>query len=106
MKVDWIKGSINPPVSGEYYVINRVLQDIDDEVDGTNYFRAGEFEVTGDWWDAEEKKWQSIGKNNPYWTVDAWADILKPDVPEDILDKVRVYFGFREDEVKNGTADD
>lgn len=91
--VDWVRGSIDPPESGEYYVINKVLRDITDDVTGENYFRVGEYEITGDWWDAAEKEWQSIGRDNPFWAVEAWAVIPKPPVPADIADKVRVYFG-------------
>ena len=97
--IRWIKGAIDPPESGEYYVINRAAQDIVDVVDGTVYYRAGEYEVTGDWWDADEKAWQSIGRGNPFWEVEAWANILSPNIPREIAGKVRVYFGRR---LKNG----
>ena len=35
----------------------------------------------------------NIEKGNPFWRVLSWADILKPDVPEDIKPKLAVYFG-------------
>lgn len=98
-EVRWLRGTIEPPRSGEYYVISKALRDMADAATGEIYYKAGEYEITGDWWDADEKAWQSIGRENPYWEVEAWADILRPNVPKDIADKVRVYFGRR---LKNG----
>lgn len=92
-EVRWIRGAIEPPRSGEYYVICKVLQDIADVETGETYYKAGEYEISGDWWDADEKAWQSIGRGNPFWEVEAWANILLPNVPKDIAGKVRVYFG-------------
>lgn len=91
--VRWIKGAIEPPESGEYYVICKALRDIADVEAGETYYKAGEYEIAGDWWDADEKAWQSIGRENPFWEVETWANILLPNVPKDIADKVRVYFG-------------
>ncbi len=92
-EVNWIRGTINPPSSGEYYVICRVLQDINDPDTHENYFKAGEYEITGDWWDAEDGAWQSLGKDNPFWEVESWANVLCPNVPRDIAKQVRRYFG-------------
>lgn len=92
-KVNWINGKIPPPESGEYYVILEATQDLNGVEPGETYVKAGEIEMTWDWYDTEEGCFQSIGKDNPFWRVLAWAGILKPDVPDDIKTKLGVYFG-------------
>lgn len=92
-KVDWINGKIAPPESGEYYVILEATEAWDSVKAEERAVMAGEIEMTGDWYDTEEGCFQTIGKGNPFWRVLAWADILKPDVPEDIKPKLAVYFG-------------
>lgn len=94
-RIHWIKGTILPAESGEYYVINRAMREIADPMTGENFYRAGEYEVTGDWWDAESGEWQTLGKDNPYWKVEAWAEIPKPPVPPEIAANMRSYFGWR-----------
>lgn len=92
-KVNWINGKIAPPESGEYYVILEAQQDIRDPDTNELLVSAGDVEMTGDWYDAEGRYFDSIGENNPFWRVLAWANILKPDVPDDIKPKLRTYFG-------------
>lgn len=98
-EVNWIKGTIAPLESGEYYVILEAKRSTFDPCTGETLIRAGDIEVTGDWYDKEDGYFQSTGKMNPIWKVCAWADILKPSVPKEIQDRVRWYFG---NEVKNG----
>lgn len=86
MKVNWINGSINPPCEGEYYVCFEAKRDIAE-------FKQCDIEITGDYWDGD--MWQSLGNNNPCWKVLCWARILKPDIPEDIRDRVKEYFGAK-----------
>nr|DAL25952.1 MAG TPA_asm: hypothetical protein [Caudoviricetes sp.] len=106
-KVDWINGKIAPPESGEYYVILEAQQDIRDR--GTNELlvSSGDVEMIGDWYDADGGYFDSIGENNPFWRVLSWADILKPDVPDDIKPKLRSYFSekvkWEDGKWKNGT---
>lgn len=87
-KVNWIKGEINPPESGEYYVIEEAQLDI-----RTEHIKEGDIEITTDYFDADRQEWEELGKDNPYWKVLAWADILYPDVPSHIRDRVTTYFG-------------
>lgn len=94
-EVNWIKGTIAPPESGEYYVILEATQAWDSVPTGEKFVNAGEIEITGDWYDAEEGYFQAIGKENPFWRVLAWANILKPDVPDNIKPKLRTYFGAK-----------
>ncbi len=92
-QVNWINGRIAPPESGEYYVILEATEAWTSVPAEERYFSPGEIEMTGDWYDTEGKCFQTIGTDNPFWRVLSWADILKPDVPEDIKPKLAVYFG-------------
>ena len=92
-KVNWVKGTIAPPESGEYYVILEATEAWGCVEPGARNWNPGEIGMTGDWYDTEEGCFQSLGKGNPFWRVLAWADALKPDVPEDIKPKLAVYFG-------------
>ena len=94
-KVNWIKGEIAPPESGEYYVIIEAKQDIRDPDTNELLVSAEDVEMTGDWYDAKLRYFDSIGENNPFWRVLSWADVLKPDVPEDIKPRLRTYFGVK-----------
>ena len=99
-KINWINGKIAPPESGEYYVILEATEAWDSVkaeeravMAGERAVMAGEIDMTVDWYDTEDGCFQTIGKGNLFWRVLAWADILKPDVPEDIKPKLAVYFG-------------
>lgn len=92
-KVNWIKGTINPPESGEYYMILEATEAWGSLEPGERLFNPGEIEMTGDWYDTEEGCFQTIGTDNPFWRVLAWESVLKPDVPEDIKPKLVMYFG-------------
>lgn len=85
-EVIWIKGHIDPPESKEYYV---ALEALTDDIPG---FSKGDIEITGGYWTGEE--WQPLGKNNPFWRVLCWADVLHPNVPDGLNKRVRRYFGF------------
>ena len=89
MRVDWIKGEINPPEAGEYYTICEAKGDFP----GFEY-KKGDIEISGDYYYADIG-WASIGNDNPCWKVVAWADVLKPDIPDGIADRVVSYFGRR-----------
>ena len=41
-KVTWIKGTIDPPQSGEYYVTREAKQDIINPVTGTVDYKTGD----------------------------------------------------------------
>lgn len=83
-KVTWIRGEINPPVDGEYYMIQECLQDIEN-------IKAGEVEIFTDGF--TDGEWESLGAHSPYWRVICWARILHPDIPRDLQGRVRRYFG-------------
>ena len=88
-EVNWIKGTINPPSSGEYYYILEAQCDI------PYFFKKGDVEITTDYYSVERGEWDEIGKDNPSWKVLAWADILHPNIPRDLMDKCPAYFGLR-----------
>lgn len=86
-EVQWFKGSVNPPNSGEFYVAIEALQDTQ-----CGSFKKGDVEITTDYFDKERGYFDTIGEPNPYWKVLCWADVLKPDIPKPLRDKVKVYF--------------
>jgi len=92
-EVNWIKGTIAPPESGEYYVILEAMQDSDPLPSGEMLDHKGDIEITSDWYDADRAEFVAIGKDNPIWRVLSWARMLKPSIPADIRDRVRWYFG-------------
>lgn len=91
-KVNWINGKIAPPESGEYYVLLEAQQDIRDPDTNELLVSAGDVKMTGDWYDAKRRYFDSVGENNPFWRVLSWANVLKPDVPEDIKPRLAIYF--------------
>lgn len=91
-KVNWINGKTAPPESGEYYVILEAQQDIRDQDTNELLVSAGDVKMTGDWYDAKRRYFDSVGENNPFWRVLSWANVLKPDVPEDIKPRLAIYF--------------
>lgn len=87
-QVSWIKGEINPPNSGEYYIIIEAQRDV-------LGFKKGDVEVTSDGFNAKRKEWDTIGRNDSYWKVLCWADILRPSIPDDLVKRTKVYFGHK-----------
>nr|DAG46573.1 MAG TPA: hypothetical protein [Caudoviricetes sp.] len=94
-EVNWIKGTIAPPESGDYYIILEAMQDSGQLPSGEMLIRKGDIEITNDWYDADRAEFDTIGKDNPIWRVLAWARMLKPSIPADIRDRVKWYFGMR-----------
>ena len=91
-EVNWIRGEINPPESGEFYVILEAQEDL-------FTFKKGDIEMQTDCFDKERGVWEELGANNPFWKVLAWADVLHPNIPNDLIGRVKRYFGV---EVGNG----
>lgn len=91
-EVNWIKGTIAPPESGDYYIILEAMQDSDPL---PSVIHKGDIEITIDWYDADRAEFCTIGNDNPIWRVLSWARTLKPSIPADIRDRVRWYFGMR-----------
>ena len=92
-EVNWIKGTIAPPESGDYYIIMEAMQDSGPLPSGEMLIHKGDIEIANDWYDADRAEFDIIGKDNPRWRVLAWARTLKPSIPADIRDRVRWYFG-------------
>ena len=94
-KVTWINGTIDPPQSGEYYVTfeakyNMIM--LDKETGKANY-EKGDVTIKVDFYDANKRVWEQLGKGNPFWKVVCWADILKPDIPDGVREKLVEYLG-------------
>lgn len=92
--VNWINGTINPPESGEYYVIMEAQQDMKDPDTGEILHNAGDIEMDEDWFDHMTVCWQSLGKANPFWRVLSWANVLRPSIPDNLRLRVKRYFGM------------
>lgn len=90
-EVNWIKGTISPPESGDYYIILEAMRDIDPLPSGGELIHKGDIEITTEWYDADLAAF--IGKDNPIWRVLFWASMLRPSIPADIRDRVKWYFG-------------
>ena len=94
-KVNWIKGTIEPPEAGEYYVILEAKKDLFDPMDDSEKtVSAGDIEIDTDWWSAKDRQFNLVGRANPAWRILAWAFMLRPDVPGDIAPRVTSYFGM------------
>lgn len=94
-EVTWIKGTIDPSQSGEYYVTLEAKQDIVDPATGKVYYKAGDVMIDVDFYYAEDRFWEQLGKGNPFWAVVCWAHIIKPDIPDGVRERLVEYFGER-----------
>lgn len=94
-EVNWIKGTIAPPESGDYYIILEAMRDSDPLPSGEVLVNKGDIEITNDWYDADRAAFDIIGKDNPIWRVLSWANMLRPSIPADIRDRVKWCFGMR-----------
>ena len=92
-EVTWVKGTIDPPQSGEYYVALKATQDMVDPVTGTVDYKTGDVMIYTDCYYAGAHFWEKLGKDNPLWTVLCWADILLPDIPDGVRERLVEYFG-------------
>lgn len=92
-EVTWIKGTIDPPESGEYYVTLEAKQDIVDPVTGKVYYKIGDIIIAIDFYYAEDRFWEQLGRGNPFWAMVCWADILKPDIPDGVRERLVEYRG-------------
>ena len=84
--VQWVKGENNPPESGEYYIAIEAQHDISD-------YKKGDVEITTGYYDVDRGEYDTIGKDNPTWKVLCWADVLKPNIPKNLIGRVTRYFG-------------
>lgn len=94
-EVTWIKGTIDPPQSGEYYVTLEAKQNMNmpSEETGRAYYETGDVTIDCDFYNADDRFWEKLGKHNPFWAVVCWADILKPNVPDGVRERLVEYFG-------------
>ena len=93
--VTWIKGTIDPPQSGEYYVTLEAKQDMVDPETGKVYCKTGDVMIYVDCYNAEYRFWEQLGKDNPFWKVVCWADILKPNIPDGVRERLVDYLGTK-----------
>ena len=94
-EVTWIKGTIDPPQSGEYYVTLVAKQDMVDPVTGNVLYKIGDIKIAIDFYYAEDHFWEQLGKDNPFWAVVYWAHILHPYIPDGVRERLVDYFGER-----------
>lgn len=94
-EVTWINGTIDPPESGEYYVTLEVKQDIVGTMTGKVYYKTGDVIINVDYYNADDRFWEQLGKDNPFCTVVCWADILKPNIPDGVRDRLVEYLGTK-----------
>ena len=94
-KVTWINGKIDPPQSGEYYVTLEAKHDIINPVTGTVDYKTGDVMIDCDFYYAEDRLWEQLGKGNPFWEVVCWARIILPDIPDGIRDRLVEYLGTK-----------
>lgn len=92
-EVTWINGTIDPPKSGEYYVTLAAKQDIVGQFTHNVYYKTGDVMIDVDYYNADERFWEQLGKDNPFWEVVCWADILKPNIPDGVRERLVEYFG-------------
>lgn len=84
IQASWIKGGIEPPEQGKYYVITEVQKD-------TALYKKGDIVIDYDWY-SKTLGWMSIKENGSTWKILAWAEILLPDAPEEVKDRLVTYF--------------
>lgn len=94
-EVTWIKGTIDPSQSGEYYVTTEAKQDMVDPATGNVLYKIGDIKIAIDFYYAEDHFWEQLGKDNPFWEVVCWAHILLPDIPDGVRERLVEYFGER-----------
>ena len=90
MNVSWIRGEIKPLEERKYYVITEAQND-------TALYKKGDIVIDYDWY-SKALGWMSIKDNGSTWKILAWAEILLPDVPKKVTDRLVTYF---DTEVKN-----
>lgn len=83
-KVNWINGSIKPPKAKVYYVIMECVKDFGD-------MRAGEIDICSAIWFGDF--WDISGRKNENFRILSWAEQLLPDIPKDLQERVKWYFG-------------
>ena len=84
VKVSWIKGVIEPPEEGKYYIITEAQND-------TALYKKGDIVIAFDRY-SKTLGWLSFIVDNSTWKILAWAEILLPDVPEEVEDRLVTYF--------------
>ena len=94
-EVTWIKGTIDPPQSGEYYVTLEAKRDIINPATGKVWYKTGDVMIDCDFYYAEDRLWEQLGKGNPFWEVVCWADIIKPDIPDGVRERLVEYIGTK-----------
>lgn len=94
-EVTWIKGTIDPPQSKEYYVTLEAKRDMVDPETGKVYYKTGDIIITIDFYYAEDRFWEQLGEDNPFWVLVCWADIIKPNIPDSVREMLVEYRGIK-----------
>ena len=94
-EVTWIKGTIDPPERGKYYVALEAKQDMVDPETGEVWHRTGDVMIDTDCYNDGAHFWEKLGKDNQFWALLCWADILEPDIPDGVRDKLVEYLGTK-----------
>lgn len=84
MKVNWIKAETKPPKEGEYYTIAEMQRD-------GIFYKKGDIVIEFGWY-SETLGWAASQDSLSTWKILAWAEILLPDVPEEVKDRLVTYF--------------
>ena len=90
MKVNWTRGEIAPFAEGKYYTIVEAQKD-------TTLYKKGDIVIGSNWY-SKTLGWLSFIVDSSTWKVLAWAEMLLPDAPEEVRDRLVTYF---DTEVKN-----
>lgn len=90
-EVKWIRGEIDPPKNGEYYVTLEAKQNIVDPKTGNVFCKIGDIIIAIDFYYAENRLWEQLGEDNPFFGLVFWADIIKPNVPDSVREMLVEY---------------
>lgn len=91
VEVQWFNSETNPPESGECYIIIEAQHDV--VYGGKKLVGKGEVHLEIEHFDAEQGEFYTVDKDNTTWKVLCWADVLKPDIPKDLIGRVTRVFG-------------
>ena len=81
MNINWISGKTFPTINGDYYVIIEAQRDMND-------IKKGDVEVTIDYFYVHDNAFYNTSDDETWWKVLYWAKIDKPNIPDDVKDKV------------------
>ena len=83
------------PEQVNHIVTLEAKQDMVYAVTGKVYCKTGDVTIDIDFYNADDRFWEQFGNDNPFWAVVCWANILKPDIPDGVRDRLVEYFGTK-----------